>query len=54
MNLKLASAESLYIEANGYTVYVDLSIPSEPPIVEYWEPDSLEKTVYECEWVAYA
>lgn len=54
MNLKVSSAESLYIEANGYTIYVDVSIPSEPPIVTYWETDSLEDSTYNCEWVAYA
>lgn len=54
MKIQLASTESLYIEVNGYTIYVDVSIPSEPPIVTYWETDSLEDSTYNCEWVAYA
>jgi len=53
MKLQIASTESVYIEVNGYTIYVDASIPSSPPIVSYWRDDEYEDSTYTCEWVAY-
>lgn len=53
MKLQISSTDSLYIEANGYTIYVDVSIPTEPPIVTYWEDDATEDNTYTCEWVGY-
>lgn len=53
MKLQIASNESLYIDVNGYTIYVDASIPSEPPVVSYWDNGGLEDSTYTCEWVAY-
>lgn len=51
MKIQIASPEALYIEANGYTIYVDVSIPTEPPIVSYWEDDATEENTYTVEWV---
>jgi hypothetical protein len=54
MKIQIASEESLYIEVNGYTIYVDTSIKTEPPYVHYWEEGGLEEdTTYTCEWVAF-
>lgn len=53
MKIQIASTEACYIEVNGYTIYVDASIPSEPPIVSYWREDELEENTYTCEWAAY-
>ncbi len=33
MKIKLVSTEEAYIEINGYTIHIDASIPSKPPIV---------------------
>jgi hypothetical protein len=52
MKLQIASPEAVYIEVNGYTIYVDVSIKGEPPIVSYWRDDELEENTYNCEWVS--